>query len=116
MGSGGYSELSKYAVARLYTGTHRSGHREAHDVSIDVPLFCQGKMLPLSLLGSCVLELELGGYDDCFTTGTNITNTWEIVRPVVFADVISVDPSLTNSFAHHLLNGKQLPITFDGFF
>ena len=80
------------------------------------PFFSSGKMLPLSLLGSCVLELELGGYDDCFRTGTNITNLWEIVRPVVFADVITVDPSLTNSFAQHLLNGKELPITFDGFF
>ena len=63
------------------------------------PFFSQGKMLPLSLLGSCVLELELGGYDDCFTAGSNITNMWEIVRPVIFADVITVDPSLTNSFS-----------------
>ena len=47
------------------------------------PFFSQGKMLPLSPLGSCVLEIELGGYDDCFTTGTNITNLWEIQRPVI---------------------------------
>ena len=73
-------------------------------------------MLPLSLLGSMVLEIEIGGYDDCFTTGTNITNLWAIQRPVIFADVITVDPSLTNSFASHLLSGKELPITFDGFF
>ena len=68
------------------------------------PFFSQGKMLPLSLLGSCVLELELGGYDDCFKTATNITNLWEIVRPMVLADLITVDPSLTNSFAQHLLS------------
>ena len=74
------------------------------------PFFSQGKMLPPSLLGSWVLEIELGGYDDCFTTGSNITNQWEIQRPVIFADVITVDPSLTNSFAQHLLGGKELPV------
>ena len=39
LGSDGYIELAKYAVARLYTSAHRCGHREAYDVSIDVPVF-----------------------------------------------------------------------------
>ncbi len=56
----------------------------------------QGKMIPLSLIPA-VLELELGDLNDCFD-GT--TNKWEISRPRLVADVITLDPSLLLSFIH----------------
>ena len=77
------------------------------------PFFSQGKMLPLSLLGSLVLELELDDADMCFSgSGTN----WSLVRPMILCDVVQVDPQLSNSFAQHLLSGKELPISYDNLF
>jgi hypothetical protein len=73
-------------------------------------------MIPLSLLGSLIVEFELDDYDHCFTTGSGILNNWEIQRPVILCDVIQVDPSLSNSFAQHLLSGKELPISYQNFF
>ena len=79
------------------------------------PFLSQGKMITLSLLGSLILELELDDPDHCFTTGT-WSNVWELQRPVILCDFIPVDPSLSNSFAQHLLAGKELPISYDNFF
>ena len=62
----------------------------------------QGKMIPLSMV-PVILELELGGLDDCFL-GTD--NQWEISRPRLVADVLSVESTLMNSFAAHTLSGK----------
>ena len=62
------------------------------------PFFSQGKMLPLSLLGSLMIELELDDADMCFaSSGTN----WSLVRHVIFCDTVQVDPQLSNSFAQH---------------
>ena len=40
----------------------------------------QGKCIPLSLVGSLVLELELGEADDCFLTTTNRGFSWSLER------------------------------------
>ena len=53
------------------------------------PFFSQGKMLPLSLLGSLVLEREPDDADMCFASSPN---NWELVRPIILCDVIQVDP------------------------
>jgi len=77
------------------------------------PFFSQGKMLPLSLLGSLVIELELDDADMCFSTSGN---NWSLVRPMILCDVVQVDPQLSNSFAQHLLSGKELPISYENMF
>ena len=40
--------------------------------------FSQGKMLPLSLLGTAILELEIGEADDAFN---GAGNNWSILEP-----------------------------------
>jgi hypothetical protein len=78
--------------------------------------FSQGKRVPLSLVGSVVLELELGDSDDCFDTTAAKGFSWSLERMMLYCDVIQVDPSVNNSFSQHLLSGKSLPIPFTGIF
>lgn len=75
--------------------------------------FSQGKMLPLSLLGSLVLELEVGEADDAFS-GTG--NDWSILQPRLLASVLTLDNALQNSYAKHVLDGKALPIAMHGLY
>jgi hypothetical protein len=58
----------------------------------------QGKMIPLSLIPA-VLELELGELNDCFSGGAN---NWEISRPRLVADALTLDQSLQNSYTSHI--------------
>ena len=78
------------------------------------PFLNNGKLIPISLCGGLVLELELGGLDDAFSyaTGTN----WEIQQPEILVDVCGIDPSVSSSYASHLLSGKTLPITYGNIF
>ena len=82
------------------------------------PLFSQGKMLPLSLMaGGITVELELGDFYDCFIQHADVQNqTWAIIRPELLVDTVSVDPSLSNSYATALLGGKSLPISMHNIF
>ena len=72
----------------------------------------QGKMIPLSLIPA-VLELELGELNDCFSGDAN---KWEISRPRLVADVVTLDQSLMNSYSSHILSGKSLPIPMTGLY
>ena len=78
------------------------------------PFFSQVKFLPLSLSGPVTLELELGDFQDCFIVQGNgvAPVTWSILQPEILCDTLSVDPSLSNSYASSLLSGKSLPILF----
>ena len=81
------------------------------------PFFSQGKFLPLSLSGPVTLELELGDFQDCFITQSGVAPvTWSILQPEILCDTLSVDPSLSNSYASSLLSGKSLPISYHNFF
>ena len=75
-------------------------------------LLSQGKMLPLNFMNA-VLELELGEADDAFN-GTG--NSWSILEPRLLGSVLSLDNSLANSYAKHILDGKSLPITMNGLY
>ena len=72
----------------------------------------QGKMIPLSLIPA-VLELELGELNDCFSGDAN---KWEISRPRLVADVVTLDQSLVNSYSSHIISGKSLPIPMTGLY
>jgi len=76
------------------------------------PFLNQGKYIPLNMV-PVVLELEVGEYDFAFT-GTG--NTWEIFRPRLIADVLSVENSLQNSYAKLMLDGRSLPIPMHGIY
>ena len=65
------------------------------------PFLNQGKYIPLNMV-PVVLELEVGEHDFAFS-GTR--NTWEIFRPRLIADVLSVANSLQNSYAKLMLDG-----------
>ena len=80
------------------------------------PFFNNGKMLPLSLLGGLTLELEIGGLNNAFDIPGTSTNSWEILQPEILCDCIGLDPSLSSSFASHLLAGKTLPISYSNIF
>ena len=81
------------------------------------PFFNNGKMLPLSLLGGITVELQLGDINDAFNKPlSGQVNSWEIQSAELLCDCLSLDPSLSSSFASHLLAGKTLPISYSNFF
>ena len=91
-------------------------------------LFNQFKYLPLKAC-PLVLELELvSNFLDCivepdittdFTvaevtdTYKNTSGTWEINNAFLQCDVVSLDNDLHNKYVAHLLDGKELPITYN---
>jgi hypothetical protein len=81
------------------------------------PFFQSQKCLPLSLLGSVVIEAELDNYSSCFSTDDGTYEpVWEIVQPLILCDTVQLDPALSSSYAKHLLEGKTLPISYHNFF
>jgi hypothetical protein len=70
----------------------------------------QGKYLPLSFL-PIVIELEL---DDATAAMDGVAIDWQIERPELVGDVCHLDVSLANSFAKFMLEGKSLPIAYQG--
>jgi hypothetical protein len=72
----------------------------------------QGKMIPLAI-APIVIELELADADQAFdSTG----NSWYITQPRLIADCLTLDQSLQNSYASHILQGKQLPYMMHGLY
>jgi len=72
----------------------------------------QGKKIPLNM-APIVLELEIGEADAAFD-GTG--NDWYISRPRLIGDVLTIDQSLQNSYAKHILDGGQLPYMMHGLY
>jgi hypothetical protein len=72
----------------------------------------QGKAIPLNMV-PVVIELELGGADDAFR-GTG--NDWYITQPRLVGDVLTLDNALQNSYASHVLQGRQLPFMMHGLY
>ena len=72
----------------------------------------QGKAIPLNMV-PVVVEMELAGADDAFE-GTG--NAWYITQPRLVADVLTLDNALQNSYASHILQGKQLPFMMHGLY
>ncbi len=72
----------------------------------------QGKAIPLNMV-PVVLELEIAGADDAFS-GTG--NSWYITQPRLVGDVLTLDNALQNSYASHILQGKQLPYMMHGLY
>jgi hypothetical protein len=74
----------------------------------------QGKAVPLNMV-PLVLELELADADQAFR-GPAGTNSWYITQPRLIADVLTLDNALQNSYASHILQGKQLPFMMHGLY
>jgi hypothetical protein len=86
-------------------------------------LLGQSKMIPLrycpltfefELVNNAtipILSYLTGTGTDNFTAA-NTSQTWSISNVQVKADVCTLDNSLDNSYAEHLLSGKALPINF----
>jgi hypothetical protein len=79
-------------------------------------LFNQDKLLPLRY---CPLQIELelvnNGADSVFTGTKNaitFTANWDITDVQCKCDLLTLDSSLENEYASHLLSGKTLPINF----
>jgi hypothetical protein len=72
----------------------------------------QGKAIPLNMV-PVVIEIELAGADDAFS-GTG--NSWYITQPRLVGDVLTLDNALQNSYASHILQGKQLPFMMHGLY
>ena len=45
----------------------------------------------------------------------NVSSTWQIENVTVKADVVTLDNSLDNEYAQHLLEGKSLPISYSSY-
>ena len=86
-------------------------------------LFNQPKMLPIRYM-PITIELELvhdplepimsatTSGQDAFNTTTNTSLEWQLLNVQVKCDVVSLDNTLDNSYAEHLLSGKALPINY----
>jgi hypothetical protein len=72
----------------------------------------QGKAIPLNMV-PVVIELELADADQAFN-GTG--NSWYITQPRLIGDVLTLDNALQNSYASHILQGKQLPFMMHGLY
>jgi hypothetical protein len=85
----------------------------------------QPKFLPLRYMsGGLSFEFELcnsptdpivPANDNATFTAANTSNDWEIENPMIKCDVLTLDNSLENSYAEHILSGKSLPINFNTF-
>jgi len=75
-------------------------------------MLSNGKYIPLHMM-PITIELEL---DDTNAVFSGTSNDWEIVRPRLLGDVCQLDQSLSNSYAQHLLEGKDLPFYCEGLY
>jgi hypothetical protein len=73
----------------------------------------QGKAIPLNMC-PVVVELELDGDANAVFFGSG--NSWYITQPRLIGDVITLDSALQNSYANHILTGKQLPFMMHGLY
>jgi hypothetical protein len=60
-----------------------------------------------------VIELELADANQAFH---DENNSWYITRPRLIGDVLALDNALQNSYASHILHGKQLPFMMHGLY
>jgi hypothetical protein len=64
--------------------------------------------MPLSLVsGGVVIEMELADVDQAFDSSTNTPN-WEIKDVSMLCSMHTVDSSLANSYAKHILGGNSI--------
>ena len=84
----------------------------------------QPKFLPLRYMsGGLSFEFELVSdatdplitADGTVFTTSNTSASWEIENCQIKADVLTLDNSLENSYAEHIMSGKSLPINFNTF-
>ncbi len=83
-------------------------------VHLIISFLGQGKLIALSMV-PFLLELELGDMDDSFVGGA-VDNAWESSRPRLIADVVQVDTTLQNSYAAHILAGRNLGVFMTGMY
>ena len=79
----------------------------------------QPKYIPLSwcpimmefevVNGTTDAIVSVGGSD---FTGTNTSTSWQIQDVRVVCDLVTLDSALQNSYAEHVLSGKNLPINY----
>ena len=79
-------------------------------------LFAQPKWLPMSYMNNLTIELELGDADGWIDSAAGNSTGWNITDVRMFADVVTLDPGLTNAISEHVLAGKSLPIAYSSFF
>jgi hypothetical protein len=75
-------------------------------------LFRQDKLIPLRY---CPLQIELeliSSMTDAFPVDSNYNANWDVTDIQVKCDLLTLDNSLDNEYASHLLSGKTLPINF----
>ena len=82
-------------------------------------ILAQGKLIPLRY---CPLQIELelvSSASDCMLVGVQngltSTDQWIISDIQCKMDLLTLDSSLQNEYASHLLSGKSLPISFSSF-
>ena len=82
-------------------------------------LLNQEKLIPLRY---CPLQIELelvSSASDCMLMGVhngyNCTDEWSVSDIQCKMDLLTLDSSLQNEYASHLLSGKTLPINFSSF-
>ncbi len=72
----------------------------------------QGKSISLNMV-PLVIELEYDDFDRCFE---GVGNQWNVTKPRLIADVLTLDNALQNSFAKHVLDGRSLPYMMHGLY
>jgi hypothetical protein len=94
-----------------------AGKSRVVQVALFSGILSQPKYLPLDLMKSLTIELELvGDVNDCICRETPETvYNWSITEPVIVADVVTLDQSLQNEFVNAMMDGESLPISYNSF-
>ena len=77
-GSGGGTSIGARLEDLVHPAPIPKGKSRRVMCQLMLSFLSQGKCIPLSLIGSLVLELEIGDSDDCFNTITNKGFSWAL--------------------------------------
>lgn len=116
------AEAANGGFPNKYTGIKGGSHTTVSFRFLS-GLFNQDKFLPIRYC-PITIELELcnqmtdpivtkNASSQTTTFQSNISQTWQIQNVMLKADVVTLDNSLDNEYAQHLLEGKTLPISYN---
>ena len=79
-----------------------------------MPLTCRLSLFELAsdpIINRVSAYPDIGGVVTKFTSA-NTSHDWSILNVHVKCDLVTLDSSLQNSYAEHVLSGKNLPINY----
>jgi hypothetical protein len=108
----GFTDVSILAYTAKYASAFYGPFRDALDSAPKAGDKKTYQMDPANVR-EALRELEL---DEANAVFIGAANSWYITQPRLIADVLTLDNALQNSYASHILQGKQLPFMMHGLY